>query len=67
MSLFKTPVLLLCLVAVFQRAGKFVNYIASSPIMALDRLHSLEMKVYIVSASTHGQSNRILSQKTYDR
>ena len=65
MSLLKTPVLLLCLVAVFQRAGKFVNLIASSPIMALDRLHSLEMKVYIVSAST--QSNRILSQKTYDR
>ena len=65
MSLFKTPVLLLCLVAVLQRAGKFVNLIASSPIMALDRLHSLEMKVYIASAST--QSNRGLSQKIYDR
>ena len=25
LSLFKTPVLLLCLVAVFQGAGKFVN------------------------------------------
>ena len=33
--------------------------------MALDRLHSLEMKVYIVSAST--ESNRILSQKIYDK